>query len=61
MNVRTSQTIEVSADGGGLISNAGTYLLSAPMAPTRDRRSAHDPVGSASTPLLCHLAAIREP
>lgn len=52
----TSQTVEVRADGEGLVSHAGAYLLSeltertgltealsAAMAPTRERRSAHDP------------------
>lgn len=52
----TSQTVEVKADGEGLISHAGAFLLteladrmnlttalSAAMAPTRERRSAHDP------------------
>lgn len=52
----TRQTVEVRADGEGLVSHAGAYLLveladrlgltaalSAAMAPTRERRSAHDP------------------
>jgi len=52
----TSQTVEVTADGEGLVSHAGAYLLveltnrlgltaalSEAMAPTRERRSAHDP------------------
>jgi hypothetical protein len=52
----TSQTVEVRADGEGLVSHAGAYLLaeladrlgltaalSEAMAPTRCRRSAHDP------------------
>ena len=52
----TSQTVEVRADGEGLVSHAGAYLLveladrlgltaalSEAMAPTRERRSAHDP------------------
>jgi len=52
----TCQTVEVRADGEGLVSHAGTYLLieladrigltaalSVAMAPTRERRSAHDP------------------
>jgi hypothetical protein len=52
----TSQTVEVRADGEGLVSHAGAYLLveladrleltaalSAAMAPSRERRSAHDP------------------
>jgi hypothetical protein len=52
----TTQTVEVKADGEGLISHAGAYLLvelanrlgltaalSAAMASTRERRSAHDP------------------
>src|SRR4051794_25060528 len=52
----TTQTVEVRADGEGLVSHAGAYLLveladrlgltaalSAAMAPTRERRSAHDP------------------
>jgi len=52
----TSQTVEVRADGEGLVSHAGAYLLveladrlgltaglSEAMAPTRARRSAHDP------------------
>lgn len=51
-----AQTVEVRADGEGLVSHAGAYLLSelagrtglteglsAAMAPTRERRSAHDP------------------
>jgi hypothetical protein len=50
------QTVEVTADGEGLVSHAGAALLveladrarltgalSAAMAPTRERRSAHDP------------------
>ena len=52
----TSQTVEVRADGEGLVSHAGAYLLveladrlgltaalAEAMAPTRERRSAHDP------------------
>lgn len=52
----TAQTVEVRADGEGLVSHAGAYLLveladrlgltaglSAAMGPTRERRSAHDP------------------
>lgn len=52
----TAQTVEVRADGEGLISHAGAFLLveltdrlgltgalSEAMAPTRERRSAHDP------------------
>jgi hypothetical protein len=52
----TGRTVEVTADGAGLVSHAGAYLLteladrigltealSAAMAPTRERRSAHDP------------------
>lgn len=52
----TAQTVEVRADGEGLVSHAGAFLLveladglrltkalSAAMAPTRERRSAHDP------------------
>lgn len=52
----TRQTVEVRADGEGLVSHAGACLLveladrlgltaalSAAMAPTRERRSAHDP------------------
>jgi hypothetical protein len=52
----TRQTVEVRADGEGLVSHAGAYLLveltdrlgltaglSAAMAGTRERRSAHDP------------------
>jgi hypothetical protein len=52
----TSQTVEVRADGEGLVSHAGAYLLvelsdrlgltaalSEAMAPTRERRSVHDP------------------
>jgi hypothetical protein len=52
----TRQTVEVRADGEGLVSHAGAFLLveladrlgltkalSAVMAPTRERRSAHDP------------------
>ena len=52
----TSQTVEVKADGEGLVSHAGAFLLteladrvgltaalSEAMAPTRERRSAHDP------------------
>lgn len=51
----TGQTVEVRADGEGLVSHAGAYMLveladrlgltaalSAAMAPTRERRSAHD-------------------
>jgi hypothetical protein len=46
------RTVEVSADAEGLVSHAGAYLLSEladrlglteAMAPTRERRSAHDP------------------
>jgi hypothetical protein len=52
----TAQTVEVRADGEGLVSHAGAFLLveladrlgltaalSAAMARTRERRSAHDP------------------
>ena len=52
----THQTVEVRADGEGLVSHAGAFLLveladrleltaalSEAMAPTRERRSAHDP------------------
>jgi hypothetical protein len=52
----TTQTVEVRADGEGLVSHAGAFLLveladrlgltaslSEAMAPTRERRSAHDP------------------
>jgi hypothetical protein len=52
----TRQTVEVRADGEGLVSHAGAYLLvemadrlgltealSRAMAPTRERRSSHDP------------------
>jgi len=52
----TRQTVEVRADGQGLVSHAGAFLLveladrlgltaalSSAMAPTRERRSAHDP------------------
>ncbi len=52
----TAQTVEVRADGEGLVSHAGAYLLveladglgltaalSEAMAPSRERRSAHDP------------------
>ena len=52
----TPQTVEVKADGEGLVSHAGAFLLteladrvgltaalSEAMAPTRERRSAHDP------------------
>jgi hypothetical protein len=52
----TTRTVEVRADGEGLVSHAGAYLLveladrlgltaalSEAMAPTRERRSAHDP------------------
>lgn len=52
----TRQTVEVRADGEGLVSHAGAFLLveladrlgltealSAAMAPTRERRSAQDP------------------
>jgi hypothetical protein len=52
----TSRTVEVKADGEGLVSHAGAFLLSEladrigltaalseAMAPTRERRSAHDP------------------
>jgi hypothetical protein len=52
----TRQTVEVRADAEGLVSHAGAHLLaelsdrvgltaglSAAMAPTRERRSAHDP------------------
>jgi len=52
----TSQTVEVRADGEGLVSHAGAYLLveladrlgltaalGEAMAPSRERRSAHDP------------------
>lgn len=57
MNARpTARTVEVTADGDGLVSHAGAYLLieladrigltaalSEAMAPMRERRSAHDP------------------
>lgn len=57
MNVKaTGETVDVTADGQGLISHAGAYLmteladrlgltqaLSEAMAPTRKRRSAHEP------------------
>src|SRR4051795_1873644 len=52
----TSRTVEVRADGEGIVSHAGAYLLveladrlgltaalAEAMAPTRERRSAHDP------------------
>ena len=52
----TAQTVEVRADGEGLVSHAGAFLLveladrlgltaplSVAMAPTRKRRSAHEP------------------
>ena len=52
----TSRTVEVRADGEGLVSHAGAFLLveladrvkltsalSEAMAPSRERRSAHDP------------------
>src|SRR5690606_8407572 len=52
----TSRTVEVRADGEGLVSHAGAFLLVEladrlgltaalveAMAPTRERRSAHDP------------------
>jgi len=52
----TRQTVEVKADGEGLVSHAGAFLLgeladrlgltaalSEAMAPTRERSSAHDP------------------
>ncbi len=52
----TAQTVEVRADGEGLVSHAGAFLLveladrlglttalAEAMAPTRERRSAHDP------------------
>jgi hypothetical protein len=52
----TSQTVEVRADGEGLVSHAGAFLLveladrlgltaalAEAMAPSRERRSAHDP------------------
>lgn len=52
----TSQTVEVRADGEGLVSHAGAFILveladrldltaglCEAMAPTRERRSAHDP------------------
>jgi Transposase DDE domain group 1 len=52
----TGRTVEVTADAEGLVSHAGAYLvteladrlgltkaLSEAMAPTRERRSAHDP------------------
>jgi Transposase DDE domain group 1 len=52
----TRQTVEVTADAEGIVSHAGAHLLaeladrvgltaalSAAMAPTRERRSAHDP------------------
>lgn len=51
-----AQTVEVRADGEGLVSHAGAYLLSelagrsglaealsVAMSPTRERRSAHGP------------------
>jgi hypothetical protein len=53
---QTRQTVEVRADGEGLVSHAGAFLLvelsdrlglttalAEAMAPTRERRSAHDP------------------
>lgn len=57
MNAKaTGRTVEVTADGDGLVSHAGAYLLteladrlgltaalSEAMTPTRERRSAHDP------------------
>ena len=57
MNARTpARTVEVRADGEGLVSHAGAFLLteladrigltaalSEAMAPSRERRSAHDP------------------
>ena len=57
MNAKaTAQTVEVTADGDGLVSHVGAYLLteladrlgltaalSEAMASTRERRSAHDP------------------
>ena len=57
MNAKaTGRTVEVTADAEGLVSHAGAYLLteladrlgltaalSEAMAPTRERRSAHDP------------------
>jgi hypothetical protein len=52
----TAQTVEVTADGEGLVSHAGAFLLveladrlgltaalADAMTPTRERRSAHDP------------------
>src|SRR5260221_7598070 len=52
----TAQTVEVRADGEGLVSHAGSYLLveladrlgltaalAEAMAPTRERRPSHDP------------------
>jgi hypothetical protein len=52
----TAQTVEVRADGEGLVSHAGAFLLveladrleltaalSEAMTPSRERRSAHDP------------------
>jgi Transposase DDE domain group 1 len=52
----TSQTVEVRADGEGLVSHAGAFILveladrlgltaglCEAMTPTRERRSAHDP------------------
>lgn len=60
----TSQTVEVRADGEGLVSHAGAFLLvelsdrleltaalSETMAPSRERRSAHGP-----GVVLCDLA-----
>ncbi len=57
MNLKTTgKRVEITSDGEGLISHSGAYLLteladqlgltsalSAAMAPTRSRRSAHDP------------------
>ncbi len=57
MNLRTAgKRVEVTADGEGLTSRSGAYLrtelagklgltsaLTSAMAPTRSRRSAHDP------------------
>ncbi|MFN8161771.1 MAG: IS1380 family transposase [Solirubrobacterales bacterium] len=63
MNAKaTARTVEVTADGGGLVSHAGAFLLaeladrtgltkalSEAMAATRERRSAHDPAASCAT------------
>ncbi|MGO9976713.1 MAG: hypothetical protein ACLP01_28685 [Solirubrobacteraceae bacterium] len=51
-------TVEVTPDGTGVVSHAGTALLaelaervglSGALAPTRERRSPHDPAGSSAT------------